>query len=284
MKIPRQLSNQQEHKASMRFRLLCSIISVCIILVASAFISLYEYGRVSSKLKCITDANRVINVLNRISGEVAEYEMSLMELIGEESLEEAPVFDTDSFKASCDSCVAMMSKMGCLLDSAPLYASLDAYMGEASKLETIIMADFVDNQVWFYENLQPLYFNLCANLGSFVGQVQDAMHKDSEQFERGFYSSIMPGAVASGVSVLLLLLLAFFIIRLYVNPIYKMLAAFNAYRSNDKSYNYSLQSGDQLSELNAGIAEIVAENKQLRQRIRQLKHSAQNQSADGQDQ
>ena len=70
---------------------------------------------------------------------------------------------------------------------------------------------------------------------------------------------------------LLVLLLLFFILVFYVNPIYKMLAALNNYRSFGKGYIYEFDGDDQLVQLNNGIKEIAAENIQLRKRIKGLR-------------
>ena len=57
----------------------------------------------------------------------------------------------------------------------------------------------------------------------------------------------------------------------YVNPLYKMLDALSAYRSNDKRYTVMFEGDDQLSELNEGISELAGENQQLRRRIREIR-------------
>ena len=57
----------------------------------------------------------------------------------------------------------------------------------------------------------------------------------------------------------------------YVNPLYKMLDALSAYRSNDKKYTVHFEGDDQLSELNDGISELAGENQQLRRRIREIR-------------
>ncbi len=78
------------------------------------------------------------------------------------------------------------------------------------------------------------------------------------------------------VGLLLILMLLFFILAYYVNPIYKMLSGLDNYRSFNKKYNYTFEGDDQLTELNAGITEITNENQQLRKRISDLRNKMNN--------
>ena len=73
------------------------------------------------------------------------------------------------------------------------------------------------------------------------------------------------------VGLTLILLLLFFILAYYVNPIYKMLKGLDNYRSFNAKYSYTFEGDDQLHELNEGITEIIEENQQLRRRIKGLR-------------
>ena len=59
----------------------------------------------------------------------------------------------------------------------------------------------------------------------------------------------------------------------YVKPLYKMLDGIDNYLSYNRKYNYTFDGDDQLSELNAGISELIDENRQLRRRIKDLKNA-----------
>lgn len=103
--------------------------------------------------------------------------------------------------------------------------------------------------------------------------IYNELRKNSETFERGFYRSIIPGAVAVAVGLLMVLLLMFFLMVYYVNPIYRMLGGLNNYRSFGSKYSYTFDGDDQLSELNDGITELTGENIQLRKRIKAMRDS-----------
>ena len=76
--------------------------------------------------------------------------------------------------------------------------------------------------------------------------------------------------VAVGVGLLLVVMLLFFLLAFYVNPLYRMLDGLNAYRSQDKKYTVKFDGDDQLSQLNDGITELANENRQFRSRIKTL--------------
>ena len=79
--------------------------------------------------------------------------------------------------------------------------------------------------------------------------------------------------MAVAVGLLMVLLLMFFLMVYYVNPIYRMLGGLNNYRSFGSKYSYTFDGDDQLSELNDGITELTGENIQLRKRIKAMRDS-----------
>ena len=123
----------------------------------------------------------------------------------------------------------------------------------------------------YFNRLQPRFDRLKNDIDELMNSIYRDLEKNSATFERGFDRSIIPGIVAVGVGLLLVLMLLFFMLAFYVNPLYKMLDALSAYRSNDKRYTVMFEGDDQLSELNEGISELAGENQQLRRRIREIR-------------
>ena len=119
--------------------------------------------------------------------------------------------------------------------------------------------------------MQPKYNRLRSDINILNTAIYNDLQKNSATFERGFYRSIIPGAVAVAVGLLLVLLLMFFLMAYYVNPIYKMLSGLKNYRSFGSKYSYTFEGDDQLSELNDGVTEVVGENIQLRKRIKMMR-------------
>ena len=135
----------------------------------------------------------------------------------------------------------------------------------------MVLSDFIDTRSWYFERLQPRFDRLNSDIANLTAAIHDDLIRNSEDFDSGFYRSIVPGIVAVGVGLLLIIMLLFFILAYYVQPLYRMLAGLSAYRANDKKYTVRFDGDDQLSELNEGITEIANENQQLRRRIKAIK-------------
>ncbi len=97
------------------------------------------------------------------------------------------------------------------------------------------------------------------------------MKKNSSDFAHGFYRSIIPGFVSKCAGLLLIVLLFFFTLVNYVNPIYRMSDGIDAYRHSTRRYVYEFDGDDQLSNVNTGLTELIEENLELKNRMKNLR-------------
>ena len=262
----------RDMKLSMKAKLTLSLTAIAIALLTSSVISIMEYSRMSDYVSGLMANNiRSINVAQKLSEVSSRYNMDILSVIGDESISTLPDFHQKEFMNHCDSLRKSLvpDKMMPLTDSV-VYA-YSAYMLTSLELTEVLLSDFIDTRTWYFERLQPQYRRLNRYIGNLEVAMYEDLQKNSETFERGFYRSIIPGAVAVGVGLLLILMLLFFLLVFYVNPIYKMLDGLNNYRSYNKKYTYSFEGDDQLSELNDGIKELAGENQQLRKRVSDLR-------------
>ncbi len=258
----------------MRMKLVLSLSSIAVILLVSSFISIMEYSRMSNYVSdLIADNIGSINASQHLADAANEYNLAMLSAIGDGSAASLPELRQDSFIAHCDSLKASLSSavMQNLADSV-LY-SYSAYMLTSMELPKVVLSDFIDTRSWYFERLQPRYNRLHQDITTLNTAIYNELTKNSATFERGFYRSIIPGAVSVAVGLVLVLLLMFFLITYYVNPIYRMLAGLDNYRSFGSKYNCSFDGDDQLVELNGGITEITGENIQLRKRLKALRSS-----------
>lgn len=263
-------------KLSMRMKITLSLLSIAMILLLSSAISVVEYRNMSTYVSgLIADNVKNIDVARKMSDAVNEYNLEVLAVIGDDSRSLLPNFDQDSFLSRCDSLKETLSSMSLqpLADSV-VYA-YSAYMLTSKELNEVMLSDFIDSRTWYFDRLQPRYNKLNASIDNMSLAMYKDLQKNSYTFDRGFYRSIIPGLVAVFVGLLLVLMLLFFILVFYVNPLYKMLAGMNNYRSYNKKYNYSFDGDDQLVELNSGITELANENQQLRKRINNLRNERQ---------
>ena len=257
---------------SLRTKLLLSFSSVAVVLLISSIISMMEYSRMSNYVtELIADDIYSINASQKISTLLDGYNLQILTAIGDSSVTRLPDFDQERFVASCDSLKASFSEAKLLPLADSVLYSYQAYMLTSLELESVIQSTFINSRSWYFGRLQPTFNRLRRDIDNLNEGIYADLQANSETFERGFYRSIIPGAVAVGVGIVLVLLLLFFIIVYYVNPIYKMLDSLDNYRTYSRKYNYTFDGDDQLSALNGHISEIAEENRQLRRKVKEIK-------------
>ena len=252
----------KEFKLTMRMKLTLSLSAIAVTLLVSSVISIMEYYRMSNYVSdLIADNIRSVNVAQKLSEVTNKYNLDLLALIGDNSVNTLPDFHQKEFMGHCDSLRNSLTsdKMVPLTDSV-VYA-YSAYMLTSLELNDVMLSDFIDTRAWYFDRLQPKFRRLNHYIDVLNEAIYDDLKKNSLTFQRGFYRSIIAGAVAVGVGLLLF----------YVNPIYRMLSGLNNYRSYNKKYSYSFEGDDQLAELNDGITELTGENQMLRKRVANLR-------------
>ena len=261
----------RNYRLPMRAKLIASLSLIAAILLVSLLISVMEYSGMSDYVSdLIADDISSINVANRLSDMSNTYHLQILAVVGDDTSLRVPDFDDGYFKSHCDSLRSSVpsNQVKPLADSV-MY-SYSAYMLTSLELEDVLQSDFIDSRSWFFERLQPRYDRLHADLEALSNAIYQDLAKNSATFEGGFYRSIIPGIVAVGVGLLLVVMLLFFLLAYYVNTLYKMLEGLDAYRSQDKKYNVKFDGDDQLSRLNDGISELANENRQFRSRIKTI--------------
>lgn len=263
----------RDTKLSMRTKLTLSLSAIAVALLASSVISILEYSRMSHYVSdLMADNIKSVWVAQKLSEVSSQYNLGILAVIGDDAVSALPDFHQEEFMAHCDSLRQSLvsDKMLPLTDSV-VYA-YSAYMLTSMELSDVLLSDFIDTRTWYFERLQPQFKRLNAYIDNLDDAIYAELKKNSETFQRGFYRSIIPGAVAVGVGLLLILMLLFFLLVYYVNPLYRMLEGLNNYRSFNKKYTYSFEGDDQLLELNDGITELVSENQQLRKRVTDMRN------------
>ena len=271
MAIRKYTKKLQGRGLSLRAKLILSLSSIAVILLVSSIISVMEYRSMSNYVSdLIADDISSINVANRLAEMSNTYNLEILEVVGDETSLRRPEFDDGYFKSHCDSLrMSVASNQVRPLADSVMY-SYAAYMLTSLELEDVIQSDFIDTRSWYFGRLQPRYERLRTDLENLSGAIYRDLEKNSATFERGFYRSIIPGIVAVGVGLLLVVMLLFFLLAFYVNPLYRMLDGLDAYRRDDKKYTVKFDGDDQLSRLNEGITELANENRQFRSRIKTL--------------
>jgi sensor histidine kinase YesM len=261
-------------RLSLKEKMVLSLSAIAVALVVCGVISWLEYRRMSNYVSdMIAEDINSINVAQKLANVTDNYNLQILAVIGDDSLNSLPDFDQQGFVFYCDSLRSSFSRENVLpLTDSVLY-SYSAYMLTSLELEQVIQSDFIDSRTWYFERLQPSFRRLSGDIDRLSQAMYDDLQANSEDFDAGFQRSIIPVVVAVGVGIVLVLLLMFFIISYYVNPLNRMLQGLDDYRTMGRRYGYAFEGDDQLEELNEGITELAEENRQLRRRIKLLKES-----------
>lgn len=257
----------------MKSKLVLGFCSVIALLIISCLISVLEYRKMDSYVSdLIAKDIDCINELMNIGDATHRYNQEILMVIGIEELDQQPDFDADAFLATCDSLRSSINSGEFLAMTESIRNSFEEFFEVSLELPEVIKSPFIDSRAWFFERLEPYYFDLRTDISELEQAVHEDLTRNSVEFDSGFYRSIIPGIVAIGMSIVLAILLLFFIVSDYVRPVYSMQKALEGYSSFGRQYSCKFDGEDQMSALNDGIAAVVDENMQLKRRIIQLKH------------
>lgn len=258
-------------KFGMRGKFVVSLLLIAAILLVSSTISVLQYSKMSTYVSgLIADDISSLSASNKLASMSDSYNLELLKKLGEQGDVTLPNFDVAYFRSQCDSLRMASNNTSYAYTDSVLY-SFAAYMLTSQEFPGVAQSDLIDSRDWYFNRLQPKYDRLRSDIDKLSYSIHQALVKNSETFDRGFYRSIIPGIVAVMVGLLLVLMLMFFVLSFYVNPLRKMLAGLSAYRSTDKKYTVRFDGDDELVELNEGISEIAGENQQLRRRIKEIR-------------
>lgn len=261
------------YRMSMRTKLTLGLGSIAAMLLLSSVISVLEYRRMSNYVSDLVAENiRNINVAQKLVSMCDEYNLKVLAAIGEEhQVTSVPDFDRDAFMALCDGLrTSIASEEAFPLADSVVYA-YSAYMLASLELPAVIASDFINTRDWYFNRLQPRYNRLRSDIERLSNAAYMDLQTNSMTFQDSFYRSIIPGIVSVGAGLVLVLLLLFFILAYYVNPVYRMLSALQNYTLTGSRYRCSFEGNDQLAALNDGIADVVEENVEFRRRTKALR-------------
>ena len=259
-------------KPSMRRRLVFSLGSVAVILLVSGLISIFEYRRMSDYVSDLISSNiKSINLSQRLAGMTQEYDVQMLAVVLMNDISLMPKFDLQLFQTQADSLRNSVTSMASQPIVDTVATTFDEFMKTSLKFDEVFLADTVDTKEWFFGTLQPTYNEFRKDMDILNNAIHEELKANSEDFDAGFYRSIIPGVVSVGAGLLLIILLMYFIMVYYVNPIYKMSAGVDNYRMIGKRYGFAFDGDDQLANINAGLAEIIEENIELKARVKGLR-------------
>lgn len=263
---------RKESRPSMSRKLFFSLGSLAMILLLSSVISILEYRRMSDYVSDLIASNiKSINLSQKLADLTQEYNEQMLAVVVQNDISMMPDFNLDYFNAQSDSLRSSFTSSRMLPKVDSVVMSFDAFMKTSQKFDEVFLADTVNTGEWFFGSLQPRYIKLRQDLTSLNEVIHEELMTNSSDFDAGFYRSIMPGIVAIGAGLLLIILLFYFIMVYYVRPIYRMSDGVDGYRLSGRRHVYEFDGDDQLANINAGVTELIDENVELKKRVKNLR-------------
>lgn len=265
---------KSDRKSSIRRKLTLSLGALAMILLLSGIISIIEYRRMSTYVSDLITANiKSINLSQRLADITEEYNHQMLAVVVQNDISIMPDFNLRYFNAQADSLKNSFTMETALPMVDTVTHSFNVFMAASLKFDEVFLADSVDTGEWFFGTLQPCYNKFRQDMGVLNDMIHSELKKNSSDFDAGFYRSIIPGVVSVGAGLVLIMLLLYFAMLYYVNPIYKMAEGIDSYRNYGRRYGYVFEGDDQLADINAGVTELIEENMELRKRIQSLREN-----------
>lgn len=270
--LPKFLKRRQDKKPSIRKKLVFSLGSLAMILLLSSVISVLEYRRMSTYVSDLITANiKSINLSQKLADLTEEYNHQMLAVVVQNDISIMPDFNLRYFNAQADSLKNSFKSKNALPMVDTVTRSFNDFMATSLKFDEVFLADSVNTGEWFFGTLQPSYNKFRQDMNALNDMIHTELRQNSADFDAGFYRSIIPGVVSVGAGLVLILLLLYFTMAYYVNPIYKIADGINNYRGLGRKYGYVFDGDDQLADINSGVTELIEENLELRRRIRSIK-------------
>lgn len=271
--MPRKTFKKFFHvRMSMSAKLTLSLGAIAVILLLSSIISIMEYRRMSDYVSNLIASNiNCINIAQKLANESDSYNLQLLSIVGEKDPALIPETDCNAFLQEYDSLKATLDSREAVARADSVIYSYSAYMLTSMEFEKVIMNDFIDNRDWYFKRLQPKYQRLRSDIEKLNDIIYIQLKENSQTFQDGFYRSIIPGVVAIGAGLLLVLLLLMYILIYYIRPLKKMLNGIDDYQKTGRKYGYEFDGDDELVSLNNAVTELAEENSELKRRLAKLR-------------
>jgi hypothetical protein len=219
----------------------------------------------------IADNIRSINAARELLSVSEQYNISLMNglvLENEEQLEELPVGPQEELVSSFENLSKSFAtpQERAAADSV-LYAYA-AYMQVVSEAQEMWRQDYAERQHWFFNRLQPVYNQLIDYIEQLTFTCQDTLIANSQNMQERFQRSIMPPLVSLLLGLMLVLLFNYYLNYYLINPLLKVTKGIQGYRRYNKPYNVTLDTLDEISELNETVKDIIDVNESYKAQLR----------------
>lgn len=132
------------------------------------------------------------------------------------------------------------------------------YLTFKSKWERpIVDTDKQGNLLWYKNEIHLSFLNAKNAVNELMSLNQTSMYNDASELKEKSKRAMMPGIVSIIAALIFSVILNFFITKYFVNPISELTDAVNRYSIGDHEFETSLQSEDEIKNLEKAIGELL---------------------------
>ncbi|MFA5850440.1 MAG: hypothetical protein WC833_11230 [Bacteroidales bacterium] len=249
-----------------RRKISLGFVVIAAILFLSSIISVFEFNRMrSSVTNLIRDNINSINTSRMLLEITDEYNFILLSrVIQDPSVKSAEIVYDERFDKYIESIKKNFSSQAEVAIADSLKLAYAHYVDVISQAPVIMLQDMASRNTWYTNELKPVYENLRIYKKKLGLLTQQALANNTRELQEGYYRSIMPGIIAVGAGLMLVLLFNYFINLYFISPVLLMSKAIKNYKDFNKSYVVSFDNDDEIQEMNGEVKGIIEENKKLK--------------------
>ena len=138
-----------------------------------------------------------------------------------------------------------------------------AHIYHIAQLPKMVGKNSFNGHDWYMQTFYPNHTQLIEHIKVLKDSAHDSFILHSNSLNEGFRRSLMPCIVAVVIGIILLFLFNYFLNFYFMDPLDKICKGIKSYLVTKRSYDYNLQSNDEMQELNDNIRELITENRRF---------------------
>ncbi|MCK9304485.1 MAG: hypothetical protein M0P27_03700, partial [Bacteroidales bacterium] len=211
------------------------------ILFFSSLVLIFEFNRMRKSVTTLMQENiNSVNISRELTGMTDKYNLLLAGRMFDDSLSrKIPVVYDAKFDKYISGIKRSFSSESANLIADSLQQAYAEYIAVLSHSEEIMKLEKHQQTQWYREILLPSYNKYRKFAGAIVEMTSDNLSGSTQEMQERYYRSIMPGVIAVGAGILLIILFNYFLNIYFINPLLSISKGIKSYRDYNKSYNVS---------------------------------------------
>lgn len=244
----------------MRKKIFIGFMSLALLLMFAALVSLFELQRLTRKTQDLLQA----------SGHNIEMSNSMLEAVRQQNnaLLHGFMDDDPNYQASFDQAVAKLNQtlitatttVRDLNELDSIYIAYDAYQ------KSVSAHDFAPGTkataVWFMSSYRPAYEDLTAAIKNYSLEIQYDLVHQASKLENNVHRALMPEILTLAVMMLIIGMFYFFIDSYLSRPVVKINEALARYLKARIPFEVKADCRDEIAQLKSNIEDLISLNKQ----------------------